>query len=167
MNSPYLIARKWTRTDRSAITDPAGQTQFEVLGRLRRKNVLTLADPAGLQVATVTRAGWAVRYQITAGNAQATVSLRGIFRPGYVIDTTTGQLRTRGRISGRGYEVSRGTATVARCGTSGACGAALPSISATATMPCWYLRRCWYLSGSGRNVASRGRPARCSEPRST
>jgi uncharacterized protein YxjI len=113
MNSPYLIARKWTRTDRSAITDPAGQTQFEVVGRLRRKNALTLADPAGLQVATVCRTGWAVRYQITAGNAQATVSLRGIFRPGYIIDTTTGQLRTRGRISGRDYEVSRGAATVA------------------------------------------------------
>src|SRR5580704_2102618 len=29
----YLIARKWTRTDRSAIVDPGGQTQFEILGK--------------------------------------------------------------------------------------------------------------------------------------
>jgi uncharacterized protein YxjI len=106
----YLIARKWTRTDRSAIVDPGGQTQFEILGKFRRKSGLAIADAAGAQVATISRGGgFRTRYDITAGGAQATVHPSGAFKSGYAVDTTAGQLQSRSsNLTGSKYELRRG-----------------------------------------------------------
>jgi uncharacterized protein YxjI len=107
MGAQYLIARKWARTDRSAITDPAGQAQFEILGKFRRNRGLTIADAAGIQVAAISRSGFRARYAITAGSVQATVHPRGAFRAGYAIETTAGQLQSRSNFTGSKYELSR------------------------------------------------------------
>jgi uncharacterized protein YxjI len=108
MGAQYLIARKWARTDRSAITDPAGQTQFEILGRFRRKRGLTITDAAGTQVAAISRSGFRARYDITVGGTQATAHPRGAFQTRYAIETAAGQLRSRSNLTGSKYELSRG-----------------------------------------------------------
>jgi uncharacterized protein YxjI len=113
MGAQYLIARKWARTDRSAITDPAGQTQFEILGKFRRKRGLTITDATGAQVAAISRSGFRPRYDITVGGTQATAHPRGALKTEYAIETAAGQLQSHSNFTGGNYELSRGETVAA------------------------------------------------------
>ena len=113
MSTQYLLARKWALTDRFAITDPAGQPQFEVQGRVALRQRLSIRDMAGIEVGAITKAGFRLRYDISAGAVQASVRPRGLFRAGFTVDASTGQLLARGSFTGRNYDVLRGATVVA------------------------------------------------------
>lgn len=113
MSTQYLLARKWALTDKFTITDADGQPRFEVAGRIALRQRLSIRDVTGAEVAVISRSGLRARYDITADGVQATVRPRGIFKTGFVIDTTAGQLLARGNFTGRKYELSRGLSVVA------------------------------------------------------
>jgi uncharacterized protein YxjI len=104
----YLISRKWSLSDRFAITDANGLEQFAVEGRLSFSRRLSVRDTTGAEVAVITHRGLATRYEILAGGQLTTVRPRGAFGQRFEIDSAAGPLEARGNFSGRQYVVTRG-----------------------------------------------------------
>lgn len=107
MSASYLISRKWALGNRSVITDDAGLERFVVQGPLAFSGRLSVRDPAGAEVAVISRRGLSGRYEILAGGQLATVRPRGFFGQRFEIDSDGGRLEARGNFSGRQYSVTR------------------------------------------------------------
>jgi uncharacterized protein YxjI len=113
MGSSYLISRKWALTSRFAITDETGTPQFEVNGRFGFSGKLSVCDPAGTEVAVISRRGLAGRYQVLIGGQAIAVRPRGFFGKRFEIDSPAGPLEARGNFSGRKYAITRSGMQVA------------------------------------------------------
>jgi uncharacterized protein YxjI len=114
MGTQYLLSRKWALNDRFAITDQAGLPQFEVQGRFALRQRLSMRDAAtGAEVAAISSRGLGTRYDITAGEIQATVRPRGFFSSRFVVESSAGELEARGNFTGRKYQLLRGGSVVA------------------------------------------------------
>lgn len=107
------MARKWSMTDRFAITDDTGTPQFDVQGRLAFAKRLSLLDAGGAEVAVITGKAFSSKYEILAGGHSASVRPRGFLGRRFEIDSTTGSMEARGNFSGRQYSIARGGAQVA------------------------------------------------------
>jgi uncharacterized protein YxjI len=107
MTASYLISRKWTLGNRSVITDDTGTERFEVQGPLAFSRRLSIRDPAGAEVAVISRRGLAMRYEILAGGQLTTVRPRGFLGQRFEIDSPAGRLDARGNFSGRQYAITR------------------------------------------------------------
>jgi uncharacterized protein YxjI len=107
MSASYQISRKWALGNRSVITDDAGTERFEVQGPRGFSGKLSIRDPAGIEVAAISRRGLATRYEILTGGELTTVRPRGFAGRRFEIVSGTGQLEARGNFSGRQYFVTR------------------------------------------------------------
>jgi uncharacterized protein YxjI len=107
MSQSYLMSRKWSLTDRFAITDEAGITQFEVQGRMSLTARLSIRDASGTEIAAIRKAPFSRRHEIDADGQHATVTSRGFFGRQYEIESAAGHLEARGNFSGRQYVVTR------------------------------------------------------------
>jgi uncharacterized protein YxjI len=112
MGLNYLISRKWALAARFAITDDTGMPRFEVQGRSFSRK-LSIYDPAGAEVAAISRRGLGMRYQILTGGQEISVYPRGFLGKRFEIGTPAGLLEARGNFSGRQYGITRGGMTVA------------------------------------------------------
>ena len=108
MGLNYLISRKWALTARFAITDDTGFSRFEVQGRSAFSRKLSIYDPAGAEVAVVSRRGLGMRYLILTGGQEITVTPRGFLGKRFEIGTPAGFLEARGNFSGRQCGITRG-----------------------------------------------------------
>lgn len=108
------MSRKWSLTERFTIDDENGAPQFEVQGRFSLGANLTMRDPMGMDVATITRPALSRQYQIVAEGQPATVRPAGFLGRRFEIDTSTGHLQATGNFSGRQYTVARGGTPTAR-----------------------------------------------------
>jgi uncharacterized protein YxjI len=108
MSASYLISRKWGLSSRSVITDDTGVEQFEVQGPRAFSGGLAIRDPAGTEVAAISRRGLSARYEILAGGELTTVRSRGFLGQRFEIDSAAGRLEARGNFSGRKYSITRG-----------------------------------------------------------
>ena len=108
-----MISRKWALAARFAITDDTGAPGFEVQSRSAFSRKLSIYDPAGMEVAAISRRGLGMRYQILAGGQETTVTPRGFFGKRFEIGTPAGLLEARGNFSGRQYGITRGGMVVA------------------------------------------------------
>lgn len=113
MGLNYLISRKWALAARFAITDDTGVPRFEVQGRSAFSRKLSIYDPAGAEVAAISRRGLGMRYQILTGGQEVTVYPRGFLGKRFEIGTPGGMLEARGNFSGRQYGITRGGTMVA------------------------------------------------------
>jgi len=107
MAQNYLMSRKWSLTERFAITDEAGISQFEVQGRMSLTARLSMRDASGTEIAEIRKVPFTRRHEIVADGQHATVTSRGFFGRQYGIDSTAGHLEARGNFSGRQYVVTR------------------------------------------------------------
>jgi uncharacterized protein YxjI len=69
---------------------------------------LSVHDPAGAEVAAISRRGLGRNYQILMGGQEITVSPRGFLGKRFEIGTPAGLLEARGNFSGRQYGITRG-----------------------------------------------------------
>ena len=113
MPTRYVLSRKWSLAERFTITDESGAPRFEVRGRFGFSKRLSLCEPSGVEVATITGKALSSRYEILIDGQPTTVRPRGVFRPHYEISAPGGPLDARGNFSGRTFTVTRGAATVA------------------------------------------------------
>jgi uncharacterized protein YxjI len=113
VGSDYLISRKWAFTTRFAITDDTGVPHFQVQAGSAFSRKLSIYDPAGAEVAIISRQGLRVRYRILARGQETTVVPRGFLGKRFEISSPTGLVEARGNISGRQYSITRGTMPVA------------------------------------------------------
>jgi len=90
------------------ITDDTGVAQFEVQGPRAFSGGLAIRDPAGTEVAAISRRGLSARYEILAGGELTTVRSRGFLGQRFEIDSAAGRLEARGNFSGRKYSITRG-----------------------------------------------------------
>ena len=90
------------------ITDEAGVERFEVQGPRAFSGGLSLRDPAGTELAAISRQGFSARYEILAGGELTTVRSRGFLGQRFEIDSAAGRLEARGNFSGRKYSITRG-----------------------------------------------------------
>lgn len=107
MSASYLISRKWALGNRSVITDDAGTEQFEVQGPRGFSGGLSIRDPAGAEVAAISRRGLGMTYEIQVAGAVTTVRPRGFLGKRFEIDSAAGRLDASGNFSGRQYAVTR------------------------------------------------------------
>jgi uncharacterized protein YxjI len=108
VGSTYLLSRKRGLTSRFVITDGMGVPQFEVEGRFAFARKLSIQDPAGMEVAVISRRGLGKGYQILIAGREATVTPRGFGGRRFEISTPGGPLEASGKVSGRHYSVGRG-----------------------------------------------------------
>jgi uncharacterized protein YxjI len=108
MASQYLISRQWSLRTQLTVTDAEGVPKFEVSGRPAFGRKLSIADPAGTELAVLSRSGLARSFQIVAGGHETTVRPRGFFGRRFEIDSPAGPLEARGNFSGREYVIASG-----------------------------------------------------------
>jgi uncharacterized protein YxjI len=113
MSASYQISRKWALGNRSVITDDTGTERFEVQGPRGFSGKLSIRDPAGAEVAAISRRGLATRYEIRTGGELTTMRPRGFAGRRFEIVSGAGQLEARGNFSGRQYSVTRNGAPAA------------------------------------------------------
>ena len=101
MSASYQISRKWALGNRSVITDDTGTERFEVQGPRGFSGKLSIRDPAGAEVAAISRRGLATRYEIRTGGELTTMRPRGFAGRRFEI------------VSGRQYSVTRNGAPAA------------------------------------------------------
>jgi uncharacterized protein YxjI len=109
----YVLSRRWSLTDRFTISNEEGLPQFDVQGRFGLSKRLSLRDPSGREVATITGKALSSRYEILVDGQPTTVRPRGVFRTRYEIDSPGGPLEAQGNFSGRTFTVTRSGAAVA------------------------------------------------------
>jgi uncharacterized protein YxjI len=107
MSVSYQISSKSLLGNRSVITDDAGIEQFEVQGPRAFSQKLSIRDPAGVEVAAISRRGLGSRYEIRTGSELTTMRPRGIGGRRFEIVSGADQLEARGNFSGRQYSVTR------------------------------------------------------------
>ena len=95
------------------ITDDTGTERFEVQGPRGFSGKLSIRDPAGAEVAAISRRGLATRYEIRTGGELTTMRPRGFAGRRFEIVSGAGQLEARGNFSGRQYSVTRNGAPAA------------------------------------------------------
>jgi uncharacterized protein YxjI len=113
MSASYQISRKWALGNRSVITDDTGAERFEVQGPRGFSGKLSIRDPAGAEVAAISRRGLATRYEIRTGGELTTVRPRGFAGRRFEIVSGASQLEARGNFSGRQYAITRNGAPAA------------------------------------------------------
>jgi uncharacterized protein YxjI len=113
MAKHFLMSRKWSLTDRFAITDDTGLPQFEVQGRFGFTRTLTIRDNAGQEVAVLSKGALSRGFEIRAGGQPATVRPRGFLGQRFEVESGAERLEARGNFSGRQYAVSRAGVPVA------------------------------------------------------
>ena len=108
VGSTYLLSRKRAFTSQFAITDGMGVPQYQVQKGSAFARKLSVQDPAGTEVAVISRRGLGKGYQILIGGQETTVVSRGFGGRRYEISTPGGPLEASGKVSGRHYCVVRG-----------------------------------------------------------
>ena len=102
----FLMTKQWSLLERFDITDGQGALAFAARGHFGA--AITLHDPAGREVAAVTKHAFTDTHEISvAGERVAQVRHTGFLGDRYEIDSTHGALTAQGRLLTGNFTLAR------------------------------------------------------------